>query len=152
MVFAIIGIYEQDLDQVKVGQQVTITNKALKTFTGEVSFIYPMIDEATRTRSLRVELKNPAREFLPGMFVNATISISPRTGLAIPRDALIETGKHRYVFVSRSGGRFTPTAVTTGAQDEGFIEITSGLKEGDAVVLSAGFLLDSESRLHGGIK
>jgi Cu(I)/Ag(I) efflux system membrane fusion protein len=101
---------------------------------------------------VRIELKNPDLALLPGMFVDVEISAAARSGLAVPREAVVETGERRYVFVALGGGRFSPREVALGVTDGEAVEITSGLAEGEEVALSAGFLLDSESRLRGGAK
>jgi Cu(I)/Ag(I) efflux system membrane fusion protein len=152
VVFALADIYERDLERVQLGQTVIVTSAARpgKDFEGKISFIYPSVNEATRTLKVRIELKNPDLSLLPGMFIKAKISRSSFESLVIPRDALIETGKHRYVFVVHPNGRFTPVNVEIGAQDGDFVEVKKGLSEGDQIVLSAGFLLDADSRLRSG--
>lgn len=152
VVFGIASIPERELSRVQKGQKVTITSAALpgEVLEGEISFLYPEIDEMSRTKRARIELKNPKAQLSPGMFLDVSISLHPKEGIAIPRDALIETGEHRYVFLAQGEGRFTPVAVEVGVQEGGLVEVTKGLSEGDTVVLSAGFLLDADSRLHAG--
>lgn len=118
-------------------------------FTGRVSELLPTLESGTRTRKARVVLDNPQQKLRPGMYL--TVQRAKETAvasrLAIPEEALIETGSGSRVLVAQAGGRFTPVNVTTGMRSDGFVEVLAGLTEGERVVTSGQFLIDSEASL-----
>lgn len=119
-----------------------------KTFEGKVTFIYPEVTMATRTAKVRIELPNPDRLLLPGMFASVEVAAPPGEAvLTIPDSALIDSGARQVVLVARGEGLFEPRAVVAGRRANGTVEIVSGLKEGETVVSSATFLIDAESNL-----
>ena len=95
---------------------------------------------------MRVLVATPERGLTPEAFVDARFQIPLGRVLAIPDDAVLDTGEHRIVFVVRDAGRFEPRSVTLGRAADGWHEVLAGLDEGDAIVTSANFLIDSESR------
>ncbi|HEU4776928.1 MAG TPA: efflux RND transporter periplasmic adaptor subunit [Telluria sp.] len=119
-----------------------------KVFSGKVGSLLPEVNPATRTLKARIELANPGRQLVPGMFVNLTF---PQSGsgevLLVPSEAVIKTGRRSVVVVALGEGRFTPVEVETGAEADDKTEVRSGLKEGQKVVLSGQFLIDSEASL-----
>lgn len=125
-----------------------------ETFEGRVVFVHPHVDEATRTALVRAEIDNGARRLREGQWAVVTIaSEAARDALVVSRDALIDTGRRQLVFVALGGGRFEPRDVRAGASgDDGRVEILSGLAEGEEVVASGQFLLDSESRLREAVR
>jgi membrane fusion protein, copper/silver efflux system len=144
-------IYEQDLGYVKLGQEATMTLSYLpdREFRGRVTYIYPNVDEKTRTARVRMEFHNPGYFLKPGMFatVQATAELEPSV-LLVPDMAVLRSGEKNTVFVALEGGRFEPRAVTLGPQAEhDTYQVISGLSEGERVVTSGQFLLDSESQL-----
>ena len=144
-------IYEYDLPLVREGQGAVVEVPSLpgRQFNGKITYVYPYLENESRTVKARIEFANPDLALKPEMFTNVVIAIAPRLGvLAIPGNAVLRSGKGATVFVSLGEGRFEPRSVETGISDDhDFLEITSGLQEGEAVVTSAQFLLDSESRL-----
>ena len=118
-----------------------------KTFSARVSDILPEVDPATRTLKLRLEADNPAFALRPDMFVDVELAVPMQAGLTVPRDAVIDSGREQRVFVERSNGVFEPRPVETGWRSGDRIEIVRGLAEGERVVASGTFLVDSESRL-----
>jgi membrane fusion protein, copper/silver efflux system len=119
-----------------------------RTFSGKVAAILPQVDAATRTLRARVELANPGLALKPGMFVNVTIGAAqPLQALVVPQEAVIATGKRSIVIVADEGNRFLPTEVTLGRPVGADVEVTSGLAEGQRVVTSGQFLIDSEASL-----
>lgn len=149
-------IYEYELPWVKVGQTARVelpfgTDKVLE---GKITYIYPYLQNETRTVKARIELPNPGLELKPDMYANVQIATRAVEGvLAIPVNAVLNSGKGQTVFVARGEGKFEPRTVNTGVNDEsGLVEITSGLKEGDVVVVSAQFMFDSESKLREAIQ
>ena len=149
-------IYEYELPWVKVGQQADIVLPFVggKTLRGEISYIYPYVESKTRTVKARIELDNSSLELKPEMFVNIRIQADAiSAALSIPAEAVLYSGERQTVFVALEEGKFEPRLVKTGVQnEEGYIAITEGLSEGDVVVTSAQFMLDSESKLNEAIQ
>lgn len=144
-------IYESQLKWVRPGLEAEITLSYLpgENFYGRILYLYPFVSEKTRTMKACVEVENPKGKLEPGMYADVKIKpvVSPRA-LAIPEDAVIRTGERNVVFVALGEGRFQPRQVELGMKGEGgMYEIRKGLREGERVVVSAQFLLDSESRL-----
>jgi multidrug efflux pump subunit AcrA (membrane-fusion protein) len=144
-------IFEYEMPWVKVGQTATVELPfaAGQTFTGKITYIYPYLNSETRTAKARIELVNTGLELKPDMYANIKIDAGKVTdALAIPGNAILRSGKGQTVFVAESEGRFSPRQVTSGITDDsGFVQILSGLEEGEKVVVSAQFMLDSESTL-----
>lgn len=120
-----------------------------ETFRGRVSELLPNMETTTRTLRARIVLDNPDAKLKPGMYLNVTLAnVQPRPAvLAIPEEALIETGSESRVLVATGEGHFTPVNVIAGRAENGWVEIKQGLKEGDKVVTSGQFLIDSEASL-----
>lgn len=145
-------IYEQDLPHVRSGQQVTVELPfagRTRARTGRISFVSPTLNAATRTVPVRVELTNPDFSLRPEMWVNFSTRVDLGNRLAVPDEAVLDTGSQQYVFVDKGEGYFEPRTVEVGVQAGGFREIRDGLRAGERVVTAANFLLDSESRLKG---
>ena len=149
-----VAIFEQDAAAVRVGTAASITVDALpgRTFQGRVTFIYPQLDEKTRTLTARVEVANSSGALRPGMFATAELSRAGRRAVSVPLTAVLPTGTKDLVFVNRGDGRFVPREVRVGARGHSLVEIVQGLKPGDEVVASATYLLDSESNLAAAIQ
>ncbi len=152
-VWALADVYESDLARVAVGQSATLTITALpgKAFKGKVQFLYPTVDLSTRTLRVRLELPNKDLSLRPGMFGEVRVAIGETSGLVMPVEALVDTGEVQYAFAAEAGGRFVPRRVRTGVRTADKVEVVDGLREGDTVVTTANFLLDSESRLRAAI-
>jgi RND family efflux transporter MFP subunit len=148
-VWVLAEVQERDLAQLELGQEARITIDALpgRTLAGKVAFISATLGEATRTATARIELDNAAGILKPGLFATVMIDVDLGDGLAIPEDAIIDTGERQIVFVSHDGGHFEPRAVEVGVSLEGRVQILSGLQEGEFIAETGQFLLDSESRL-----
>ena len=149
-VWVLADVPEHDLGLVRLGQAVTIRVRSLpgRTFTGRVSLIYPQVSRETRTTRVRVELPNPDRVLLPDMYADVEIATgSADPVIAVPDDAVIDTGARQVVIVDKGEGRFEPREVKVGAHGNGFVEIHKGVELGDQVVVSANFLIDAESNL-----
>ena len=144
-------IFEYELPWVHPGQpaQVEIPFAAGKALAGKIGYIYPYVQNETRTVKARIELANPGFMLKPDMYANVLIEGRPSAGaLSIPGNAVLNSGKGQTVFVALGEGRFEPRAVSTGVSDEqGYVQVLSGLMEDETVVTSAQFLLDSESNL-----
>lgn len=148
-VWVMADIYERDLPGVRVGQRAVFTLPYWpgQSWSGVVSDLLPTLDPQTRTVKARIALENPRFQLRPEMFGNVEIETAPRTGLVIPEDALIVTGRREVVFVALGKGRLIPREVETGRHQAGRVEVLKGLSEGDRIAAGASFLLDSEARL-----
>ena len=142
-------IYESDLPYVKVGMpiEVMLPYWPGKVFMGEVSFLYPYLDPATRTLKARLEIDNPELLLKPQMYANARLAYRLTEELAVPDTAVLQTGEHTYAFRDGGHGRLIPVEIRTGVRSDGYYQVLSGLNEGDRVVTSADFLIDSESSM-----
>jgi Cu(I)/Ag(I) efflux system membrane fusion protein len=155
LVWVLLDVAERDLSQVSLGTKVTIKPRALggRTFTGEVALIYPHLMAQTRTARIRIEVPNPDEALRPEMYVDAEIETgTPEPVLAVPESAVLDSGTRQVVLVDKGQGRFEPRDVKLGRRGGGYVEITDGLSEGDAVVTSANFLIDAESNLKAALK
>jgi Cu(I)/Ag(I) efflux system membrane fusion protein len=149
-VWLLVDVFERQSDWVAVGQPAEVRLGYLpgRVWEGEVEFVYPTIDPKTRTLQARLRFDNPDDALKPDMYANVRIYAGPkREVLSIPREALIKTGKTQRVIVALQQGRFRAQAVTAGLESGDFVEIISGLNEGDQVVTSGQFLIDSEASL-----
>lgn len=142
-------VYEYELPHIEVGQSVQVTLQAEpeKIRQGKVAFVEPTVQEATRTIRVRVEIDNGDEKLKPGMYADLQVEHDMGTGLLVPESAVMRTGERALCFRALPEGRFEPVEVRLGNRFGDRFELLSGLAEGDAVVVSAGFLLDSESRL-----
>ncbi|MDB5992053.1 MAG: Cobalt/zinc/cadmium efflux transporter [Herbaspirillum sp.] len=136
--------------QVRPGNAVEARTPALQgvVFKGKVSAILPDVNPATRTLKARIELANPSGQLVPGMFSTINFSSATRKDiLLIPTEAVIQTGTRSVVMVALGDGKFNPVDVEIGAESNGQTEIRKGLTEGQKVVVSGQFLIDSEASL-----
>ncbi|HXV14110.1 MAG TPA: efflux RND transporter periplasmic adaptor subunit, partial [Candidatus Krumholzibacteria bacterium] len=142
-------IYQSDLPYIKVGMplQMSLPYWRNKTFKGTVIFVSPTLDPATRTLHARLEIPNPELLLRPGMYGDASLSYSLGEKLGIPAEAIMFSGEHTYAFKDGGDGHLIPTRIQVGARGDGWYEVIDGLKEGDRIVVSANFLVDSESSL-----
>jgi Cu(I)/Ag(I) efflux system membrane fusion protein len=148
-VWVLADVYEYELPRLKLGQSATLTLSYWpdRTWRGRVIYIYPTVDEKTRTVRVRIDVDNSKLDLKPEMFADVIIASAPRTALLAPEDAIIESGTRQLVFVATDDGRLTPREITIGDRSGGKVEVRSGLDEGETVATGANFLLDSESRL-----
>jgi RND family efflux transporter MFP subunit len=124
-----------------------------ETFTGRVRFIEPQVSEKTRTVPLRLEIPNRAGRLRAGMY--ATVRFQPvvaRDAVVVPALAVLRTGERNLIVVAQGAGRFAPREVALGGEGDGMVEVLSGLQEGETIVTSAQFLIDSESNLREAIQ
>jgi len=142
-------IYEYELPFVKVGSEAIIELPYLpgETFKGKVTYIYPHLEEKTRTVKVRLEFPNPDYRLKPGMYTTVRIITPVGKKLVIPKDAILDSGERKYVFVKRGRGTFEPRIVELGPEVDDYYILKSGVSEGEEVVVSANFLIDSESKL-----
>ncbi len=149
-----IALYPDQLEWVRQGDDVTVTfpHSDRPPLHGQLRFALPTIDPATRTARARLVVKNPDRLLRPGAYVDVAIATRPRTELAVPRSAVIRTGRGDRVMLAREGGHFMPVAVETGIESGDFIEIIDGLQEGAEVAVSGQFLLDAAASLNDSVQ
>ncbi|MBZ5623069.1 MAG: efflux RND transporter periplasmic adaptor subunit [Acidobacteriia bacterium] len=143
------AIYEYEAPYVRVGQRATVrlSYQPGKSYSGRISYVYPTVDPQTRTVKVRVALPNPGYELKPQMFAEVDLKIDYGRQLVVPQEAVLDSGQQQTVFVAEPGGHFAPRVVTLGARVDGKVIVLSGLKEGESIVTSGNFLIDSESRL-----
>ena len=156
VVWVFAQVYEQDLPYVQLGQEATVKLASLpdRQFRGRVTYVYPNVDEKTRTARVRLEFENPGYFLKPGMFVSVQIAseLEP-SALLVPDSAVLRSGEKNTVFVALPGGKFDPRTVALGLESEpNMYEVISGLNEGERVVTSGQFMLDSESQLREAIQ
>ncbi len=144
-------IFEYEQGLVSVGQEVemTLSYTPEKIFKGKVSYITPYLQTKTRDVIIRIDFENEDSALKPDMFANIRIKTdTDRQGVSIPSEAVIHTGEKKIVFVASGSGTFTPREVKTGIyMEDGTVEVLTGIVQGDTVVVSGQFLLDSESKL-----
>ncbi len=150
-VWVVADVYEYELPWLELGQEAVLELSYLpgEPMKGKLTYIAPFLDAKTRTAEVRLELDNAAGKLKPEMFGNAVISGAPRLGaLAIPSSAVIRSGTRTIVIVSQGAGRFEPRGIELGLDTaDGWLEVRTGLAEGESVVVSSQFLIDSESNL-----
>ncbi len=149
-VWVVAEVSEQDIGQLRLGSaaQIKVDAYPERIFDGKVDFIYPTLNSATRTLQVRIQVANPKTLLKPAMFANATIAVGKGSKvLAVPASAVIDSGKRQVVLVRLAEGRFEPRTVSLGNRSADYTEVLSGVAEGEQVVTSANFLIDSESNL-----
>lgn len=144
-------IFEQDLSLVRQGQEARITVNAYpgKAFAGKVAFVYPTLTPETRTAKARIELANAGGLLKPEMYASVEIiaGLARKKVLAVPDSAVLDSGTRQIVLLQRGEGSFEPRPVKLGTRGDGYVEVLDGIQAGDNVVVSANFLIDSESNL-----
>jgi Cu(I)/Ag(I) efflux system membrane fusion protein len=158
-VWVVADIFEQDLAQVRVGQTAAVKIDAWpeKIFSARVAYVYPTVNAQTRTTSIRLELANPNGLLKPAMYASIELATEKEgaTGkvksVTVPTSAVIFGGTRNIVLVQLGEGRFAPREVKLGRQGDSHVEVLSGIAEGELVVVSANFLIDSESNLKAAI-
>jgi Cu(I)/Ag(I) efflux system membrane fusion protein len=148
-VYVVANLYPEELALVGVGSEGTFrpARRADASLPAKVDLIYPAVDPNARTTRVRLQVKNPDTALTPGEYGSVEFGVQGRSSVSVPRDALIDTGLHTYVFVALEQGHFEPRSVEVGAETTDRIEIRRGLEPGERVVSGATFLIDSESRL-----
>ena len=155
-VWVLAEVFEQDISAIRIGDPVRITIDAFdeRAILGEVSFIYPTVESATRTTKIRVIVPNADLLLRDQMYatVEVTSSEPGRDVLSLPTSAILDNGKEQVVLVDRGEGRFEPHSVEIGTRNGAYAEVLRGVERGDKVVVSANFLIDSESNLRAALK
>ena len=149
-IWVVAQIFEYETRTVKLGQQVEVEfpyGQATRTLEGRITFIYPDIDPHTRRARVRIEFRNPGLDLKPETYVTVVIQVAGGHALAVPREAVLDTGAARYVILALDGGYFEPRPVEVGEPVDTFYPVLKGLSGGERVVVSAQFLIDSETNL-----
>jgi RND family efflux transporter MFP subunit len=148
------AIYEAELPLVRVGGRATVTLDAYpdERFAGRVVYIYPYVDENTRTTKVRYAFPNTRGRLKPGMFANVELSAGTGTGVMVPTNAVLDSGNEQVVFVTQGEGHFEPRRVKIGRRLGADVQIVNGVKEGEQVATGATFFLDSESQLRASLQ
>lgn len=145
--------YENEAHLVAAGQtaDLTLPYDPGTHLVARVSYVYPYVDPETRTLKVRFDLENPGLVLKPSMYVDVSLSVQSAEGIVIPESAVLDSGEHQIVFVESPGDRFEPRNVRVGLRSDGLVQVLDGVQAGERVVVRANFLLDSESRLRGGL-
>ncbi|MEW6005551.1 MAG: efflux RND transporter periplasmic adaptor subunit [Stygiobacter sp.] len=156
VVWAMADIYQMDLPWIKLGQNVDLELSYLpgKKYQGKVTYIYPFLNDETKTVKIRTEVRNTSNyEFKPGMFATAKF-VSPVSinAIVVPSQAIIRSGERNIAVISLGGGYFDPREVKLGVESEGLVQVLEGIHEGENIVVSSQFLIDSESNLKAAIQ
>ncbi len=151
-----VDIYEYELPWIRQGMPAEMDLSYIpgKRFKGKVLYVYPFLEEKTRTAKLRLEFDNHSYKLKPGMYANVYLeSVIAKSSLVIPQEAVIDSGIRKVVFIYLGKGKFQPREVKIGIEGNGNeFQVLKGLHEGEEIVVSAQFMLDSESRLREAIQ
>jgi Cu(I)/Ag(I) efflux system membrane fusion protein len=147
-------VYQPDLPAIRTGQSVEITSDSLPgtTLHGRVGFLDTSINPQTRTASARIEVPNPSMRLRPGMFVQVKFAApAGHDVLAVPRSAVLDTGMRKFVYVAKDDGEFEGRQVQLGPAGTDYYPVLAGLREGERIVSQGSFLIDSQTRITGGM-
>ncbi len=147
-------VYTTDLAPLRVGQAAEITADALPgaKLRGQIGFIEPMVNDQTRTVAVRIAVANPGMRLRPGMFVQARLALpAGQDAVAIPRSAVVDTGARKLVYVAKPNGVFESREVQLGPVADEYYPVLNGLRAGERVVTEGNFLIDSQTRITGGM-
>lgn len=145
-----VDVFERQIDWVELGQvaRMRLPFAPERIWVGEVDYVYPTIRAESRTGRVRLAFDNPDLALKPNMYAHVEIDAAPRRDvIQVPAQAVIRSGDQERVIVALGNGRFRPAAVHTGLESEGRVEIRDGLAEGEKIVISSQFLIDSEASL-----
>ena len=145
--------YESELAGLKSGQTVSVTSKSFPdaAFEGTVAVVNPFVDQTKRTSRVRVDIPNPDFKLRPGMYADVALVLDAGERLAIPVSAVMPTGEHNIAFVDKGGGKIEPRDLKLAGQFGDSYAVASGLSEGERVIASANFLIDSEATVQGAL-
>ena len=149
-VWVFVDVFEDELPWVRVGDEAEMRVEAVPgtAFKGQLTYIYPYAERQTRTIKARLEFPNDGLLLKPDMFADITIRAQPQASvMTVPSEAVVRSGLREKVFVVTEPGKFEPREVLVGLSSEGWTEISDGIEAGEEVVVSAQFLIDSESKL-----
>src|SRR5262249_48106189 len=147
-------VYERELSAVRLGATATITVDAYPgdRFAGRAIYVYPYLDEKTRTNKVRFEFANRSGRLKPGMYANVELRGTGGMALMVPMNAVLDSGQEQVVFVAQGDGMFEPRKVKVGRRAGDSVEILEGLTDREQVATGAAFFLDSESQLRASLQ
>lgn len=147
--YIVARVFQQDVGDLKVGQtaEVLLPGGSSDKVSGKIDLIYPQIEQGAGTANVRVVVAEFSAGLRPGVYVDVKFPVELGSRLTVPTEAILYSGRHRYIFVDRGGGRLEPREVSVGKTSAGMAEIRSGLEVGERVVASGTFLLGSEAQL-----
>lgn len=150
----IVTLYEYDIAVISAGDEadVSLAYDPNQSFKGKISYIYPEIEEETRTAKARIEVDNLDQRLKPGMFANVELKKNLGESIVVPDDAVLDTGTRNIVFVKTGTSRFEPREVKVGPRVEDSFIILSGIESGEEIVVGAHFLIDAESKFQAAIQ
>jgi membrane fusion protein, copper/silver efflux system len=154
-VWLLAEVFEKQAEWVRVGQEAEVRLSYVPghVWQGKVEYIYPSLDPKTRTLKVRLRFENPDEGLKPNMYANVRIFGGPRENIiVIPLEGLIRTGREERVIIDLGEGRFEAREVVSGIESGDYVEIIQGVDEGERVVTSGQFLIDSEASMRAGIK
>ena len=149
-VWVIAEVPERDAVRLKPDMTADVQLQSLpgKVFKGKVAYLYPTLNDTSRTLKVRIELPNKGNQLRPGMYTNVAFNGQIHEALSVSTETIIATGKRKIVIVKEANG-YRPVEITTGQERDNYTEILNGLTEGEEVVASGQFLIDSEASLSG---
>jgi RND family efflux transporter MFP subunit len=151
-VWVIANVYESDIQYIRTGQMAYIYSSAYpdEVIGARINFINPVFNPDSRTLEVRIDVSNLNLRLKPDMYVKVKINTYASQDIGVPKTAVIRTGEYNIVYVEKEKGIYEPRQVTVGYEQDGYYAIKSGLKEGETVVVSGGFLIDSETQIQKG--
>lgn len=151
-VWVVANVYESDMQYIKNGQTAEIYTTAYpdEVMRAKINFVNPVFNPESRTLEVRIDVSNKDMKLKPDMYLKVKINTYVTQSIGVPKNAVIRTGEHNYVYIEKEKGVYEPKEVQIGYEQDGYYAITSGLSEGDLVVTSGGFLIDSESQIQKG--
>ncbi|RPI14673.1 MAG: efflux RND transporter periplasmic adaptor subunit [Ignavibacteriae bacterium] len=151
-VWVIANIYESEVQYIKAGQIAQITSSSYpdEIFTSKINFIDPVFNPDTRTMEVRIDVANRSNKLKPDMFVKIKLNTFASQTIAVPKNAVIRTGEHDIIYIEKEKGVYTPREVKVVYEQDGYYSVTGDIKEGEKVVSSGGFLIDSETQIQKG--
>jgi Cu(I)/Ag(I) efflux system membrane fusion protein len=153
-IWVIANLYEYEMPDVKPGMKAKVMVQAMPgtVLSGTVEYVYPYLNPESRTVSVRIDLPNPDYKLKPDMFVEVEFNRVLGRRLVVPVEAIMDTGARKIAFVEKGEGVYEPREVLIGIKGNGVYEVKAGLAEGEKAVVSANFLIDSESRIRNGLE
>jgi RND family efflux transporter MFP subunit len=148
-VWIMADVFEYEAPNIHMGETARVSLQALpgKSFDARIDYLQPEVDPMTRTLKVRLNMDNPGLMLKPDMYADVEFRVNIPSRLTVPADAVLNAGERQTVFVDRGNGYFEPRQVKTGEREGGRIQILSGLRQGERIVTSGNFLIDSESQM-----
>ena len=148
-VWIMADVFEYEAPNIHVGETARVSLQALpgKSFSARIDYLQPEVDPMTRTLKVRLNMDNPGVMLKPDMYADIEFRVNIPSKLTVPADAVLNAGERKTVFVDRGNGYFEPRQVKTGEREGDRIQILSGLSQGERIVTSGNFLIDSESQM-----